>query len=126
MIAMACQIPYQFGQPQGAPETVPLLRLIAQPGSYDGHEVWVAGIVRVEHESNALYIGREHFERRLWEYAVQLSFDRKALGVSSDELTRLNGRYAYIQGVFRASEQEHSIPGNGTIEEIVQIRTVDD
>ena len=126
VIAIACQVPYEFGRPQGAPETVPLLRLISDPESHDGQEVWVVGVMRVEHEGNAIYIGREHFEHRLWEYSVWLSFDEEALGVSPEQLERLNGRYAYVSGIFNASEHGHGVRRNGSIEDVVQILSVDD
>jgi len=121
---MSCSISYQLGKPGGSPQTISLIRLIADGSKYDGKEVWVVGVLRAEHEGSSLYLSTEHSEHGFWEYALSLSFDFDALGADLAKLEELNGRYVYVQGIFR-TQSDPEIWRNGRIERVVQIRSID-
>jgi hypothetical protein len=88
--------------------------------------VWVAGVIRVEFEDDALYVSREHYRADLREYAVGLGFDEDALGANRQELSRLNGHYVLVEGLFAAPPVGFDLASgpNGSIHAITQVRPI--
>ena len=122
LLVVSCETTARLGTMGGDPETVPLLRLIVDGATYDGREVWVSGVLRVEYEGDSLYLTREHFEMRIRENSVWVSF-YEGLDAEAADLARLNGRYVYVQGTFSATEHGHGVRRNGSIQRVTQILT---
>jgi hypothetical protein len=116
----------QFGTPadkaSNQVEAVSLVQLIATPLRFEGKRVWVSGVIRVEFEENRPYMTREHYQKRLWDYGVGLSFDEDALRATTRDLETLNGRYVLVEGIFSPPPTGGIFETNGAITKVSQIR----
>ena len=86
---------------QTPPESVSLIRLIANPDIFHSRIVRVVGFCRLEFEGNALYLHREDFERVLLAQAVQLDLSWP-LG---DKYRELSDTYVIIEGRFNGQRR---------------------
>ena len=113
----------EFGEAGNGPhEAVPLATLIVDGERFDGKQVWVAGVLRVEFEGDSLYLTKEHYSHRVAANAIWLSFDQSRLGATRDELAKFNGRYVYLSGVFSHENRGHFGVYQGAIREVGHIR----
>jgi hypothetical protein len=95
--------------PPATPETVSLLRLIADPTTFDGKAVRVVGFTHLEFEGDALYLHREDFE-----YA--LVTNSLALEVPTDPAFKaLSDRYVIVEGIFKAPSPGYIHNRSGSI-----------
>lgn len=106
-----------FGRPSDDSVTVdvsPYL-LVANPEIYNGRRVRTTGILRIEYEGSALYVDMESYINRLSLNALALHFNPSALaedlGVEVDQLLRLNGYVATVDGMFEGALPEPPCEG---------------
>ncbi|HEX4606690.1 MAG TPA: hypothetical protein VH092_00650 [Urbifossiella sp.] len=125
-VVLAVSVSARPGAPAAAPpgvaeqpESVSLVRLIANPDAYDGKMVRVFGYVRVEHEGTAVYLHRDDCEHMLTKNGLWL-----AAGESTPPGSReaaVNNRYALIEGRFSAKETGHRGLWSGSVRQITRM-----
>lgn len=102
------------------PRTVSLIQLIANPERYDGQRVQVVGYVKLEFEGTAIYTHHTDYEYGLTKNGLWLDFDPGARTRLCMDASK-NNRYAYVQGIFRASRQGHMGLFSGTLSELSRL-----
>jgi hypothetical protein len=100
-------------EPQSA-EDVSMVQLIATPEKFDGKIIQVIGFLRLEFEGDALYLHREDFDHMILRNAIWVEFPQ---GKDRD---KLNGRYVFLQGTFRAKLHGHMDLFSGTLTDITR------
>jgi hypothetical protein len=93
-----------------SPEFVSLVRLVADPGEFDGRRVRVAGFMSLEFEGDALYISREDDDRDLTKNAVWLELATRR--------PTFDRGYALVEGTFRGSRTGHMGLFSGALEDV--------
>ena len=101
---------------QGSPAddvaaSVSLVRLLADPDSFSGKRLRVAGYCHLEFEGDALYLHREDYAHQLFVNALILdlgAIDRRTISDRSD-------RHVIVQGTFVAHEAYYMGPWGGTL-----------
>jgi hypothetical protein len=96
------------------PELVSMIKLIASPKSYDGKQVMVTGVPRIQFEGQALYLHKEDYDAGLAPNALWLTVPREKYA----EWKSLEGRYVRVVGTFRAAEKGHLSAYSGGLREI--------
>jgi len=94
--------------------TPSLIALIAAPDRYQLKTVQVIGFANLEFEGNALYVGREDFERGLVANAVWIDVPDSLMPKDSS----LRRGYYIVDGRFRADVRGHMGMFSGTIDSI--------
>ena len=97
-----------------------LINLIGTPDKYHGKYVRVIGVTNIEFEGNAIYLSREQLLNGVTKNALWLSLNYKAVGKTEEELSKNNGKYALVEGVFKQSDNGHMGLFSGTIENITR------
>jgi hypothetical protein len=80
-----------------------MVRLLANPGEFDGKRVLVRGFLNLEFEGDALYLHKEDFDNCLSENAIWVDVSP----VVEEKRTELNGRYVLLEGEFCSQRQGH-------------------
>jgi hypothetical protein len=93
------------------PESVSIIRLIANPDAYDGKFVRIIGFVRFEFEGNAIYVHEEDYKQGL---------RKNGLWLSMEERKELDRKYALIEGVFNAKDRGHFGLWSGSIGKVTR------
>ncbi len=91
------------------PAVVSLIQLIANPDKYDGKPVAVIGFLRLEHEADLLYLGKDDYENvilpnTLWVDATE------EMGKDRNELEM---KYVRIEGIFKAGHEQRNMVSVG-------------
>ena len=76
---------------------VSIINLIATPDEYANKLVQVRGFLIIDFEENAIYLHKEDAEQMLTKNGLRVSANQKMM----EELAKLSGRHALIQGVFK-------------------------
>lgn len=97
---------------------VSLVRLLANPEKYDGKEVQVTGVARLEFEGHALYLTKEHYENWITKNALWIDLGYGDLRAKAKELAAYNGQYVIIRGVFDKDVTGHMGLFSGAIVDI--------
>ncbi|MBY0229264.1 MAG: hypothetical protein K2W96_08310 [Gemmataceae bacterium] len=105
--------------PPERPVSVSLVRLIADPAAFDGKLVRVIGFVRIEHEDTAVYLHRDDDENLITKNGLWLAVN-DGIAEGSKEAAA-NGRYALVEGRFRAKEKGHLGLWSGSIKEVTRL-----
>jgi hypothetical protein len=97
---------------------LPMVRLLSNPGKYDGKEVTTCGVYRHEFEATAIYLNRESYEYGLSENAVFAFTDH------TDEklLEKMDGNYVCMTGVFDAQPASRSFRNSGHLRDVAPMR----
>lgn len=91
---------------------VSIVRLIADPGTFDGKRVLLSGFLHLEFEGNAIYLHRDDWIHGITENALWVSF---APGGSTKSC---QNKYVSIEGTFSAAERGHMGLFSGTLKDI--------
>src|SRR3569833_2061080 len=102
-------------------ERIPLVRLLAFPGLYDGRRVRVSGFVSLDFEDAGLHLDRAAYEAGLYANAIWVD---RPMWLSLNDTHRLTHRYEEIAGTFHASQHGHMGLVSGTISEVRRIRPI--
>lgn len=84
-------------------ERVSIIALIGQPDAYEGKKVMISGYLKIKHEGNALYLGKEDMDHVLTENAIWLT-------LKSDQVEKwqsISNNYAYVFGEFTTKSRGH-------------------
>jgi hypothetical protein len=96
-------------------ESVSMVQLIATPEKFDGKAIQVVGFLRLEFEGNALYLHREDYDHGIYRNALWIEFPHDQDG------DKVNGRYVFVQGTFRAKLHGHMDLFSGTISDAASL-----
>lgn len=91
---------------------VSIVRLLADPGTFNGKRVLLVGFLHLEFEGNAIYLHRDDWIHGITQNALWVSF---ASGVSSKSC---QNKYVSIEGTFSAAERGHMGLFSGTVKDI--------
>ena len=97
-----------------------MINLIATPEKYHGKVVRLIGVSFIKFESNGIYLSKEHLNNGVTKNALWLSFDFKAIGKTEEELSKYNGQYVLVEGVFNIDDKGHMGLKSGSIEKITR------
>lgn len=75
LVLAACASP-SFGRAPDKSEQVSLIRLLAQPESYEGKLVEVTGFVNLEFEGNAIWLHKEDFSNQIHANSIWLDVSK--------------------------------------------------
>ena len=115
------------GQSKTAPEEtfqpvieVSIIRLIANPEAYDGKAVRVIGVVSIEFEGTAVYLTPDDYRKMICKNAIWLELDK------ADQRTyrKVDGKYAIIEGVFKAGYDGHFDAFSGSMVKIKRLEAL--
>lgn len=109
-----------FGEVNRNTIDVSLINLIATPDKYDGKVIRVIGVSNIEFEGTAIFLSKEDFLNMVTKNALWMSFNEKAIDQSGKELSKYNGKYVLVEGVFRKNHHGHMGLFSGTIENITR------
>jgi len=96
------------------PTDVTLVRLIANPETFDGKLIRVIGFLRLEFEGNVLYLHREDYENAILGDGIWVDV---TLVIKKQSAT-LNMNYVLLEGIFSAGERGHLGMWSGTIKQV--------
>jgi len=108
-----------------APQSVSLVSLIADPVAYDGKRVRVAGYLTTTHfEDCSIYLSKDDFDHSITPNAVAVNwegcFRKPRRGWTTWSI--LSGRYAVVEGTFRAGRPELLLRSRvGVVEDVTRI-----
>lgn len=111
-----------YGDHDFACESVSIIQLIGDPSSHHGKKVLVKGVIQLEFEGNALYLSKDDRAFGISKNAVWISLDEAKIGISTEGLARLNGRYVLVEGTFDKSDTGHMGLFAGAIHKITRVR----
>ena len=111
---------FGFGEVANNVVDVSLVNLIATPEKYNGKTVRVIGISNIEFEGNAIYLSREHLLNGVTKNALWISLNSQAIGKTEEELSKYNGQYALVEGVFKKGKYGHMGLFSGSIDNITR------
>ena len=103
-------------------ERVSIIRLIAHPEIYNGKRVLVQGYVEIEHEGNAIYLGKVDAENVLSKNAIWLNLTTEQIS----QWQHISESYASIWGIFIADSHGHFGGFSGSIGEVTRMLAVPD
>ena len=103
-------------------ESVSLTQLIGNPTMYHGEIVRVIGASLIEFESNSIWLTREHYKFRIYDNALSIEPDYKALGVNANVLEMYNGKYVLMEGIFNKDDRGHGSMFGGTLEKVTRFQ----
>jgi len=86
---------------EGQPTSVSLIRLIANPGEYDGKFVRVEGYLHNKFEDSALYISKDDADYLIGQNGIWVSYGEKAA------VGRTDCKPVLLEGVFNRSGHGH-------------------
>ena len=107
-----------FGIHKSDAENVSIIDLIANPDKYHGRNVMIKGVVRLQFESNAIYLTKDCYNNRLSKNALWISLDEKTLKTDLRKLRKYNGKYVLVEGVFDKTNKGHFGMYSGTIKNV--------
>jgi hypothetical protein len=81
---------------------VPLVRIIANPKSFDGKAIETRGYVHLHGEDFAVYLSKEAAEHNIREHALWLDFSSREAKRRAAEFRKLDKSYARVMGFFNA------------------------
>ena len=82
---------------------------------YHDKIVRVIGVSFIESESNGIYLSKEHLVNGVTKNALWISLDYQAIGKTEKELSKYNGQYVLIEGVFDKDYNGHMGLKSGAI-----------
>ncbi len=91
-----------------------IVRLIANPGVFDGKIIRVIGFVRLEFEGNAVYLQESDYRARISKNALWVDINEDIKG----ERKKFDRKYVLIQGKFDGKRTGHKGAFSGTIKVI--------
>ncbi|MFC1524344.1 hypothetical protein ACFL6N_06095 [Thermodesulfobacteriota bacterium] len=97
-----------------------LINLIATPDKFHGKIVRVIGVSNIEFEGNGIYLSKEHLINRVTKNALWLSLNFKIIGKSEEELSKYNGQYVLVEGVFNKDDKGHMGLKSGSINNVTR------
>jgi hypothetical protein len=109
---------FAYGKAASNPIDTSLIQLIANPEKYNGKLVRVIGVTNIGFEVNAIYTSKEHHKYGVTKNSLWISPDTKALGVKEDQLTKYNGKYVLIEGIFNKDDTGHMGMNSGSIDKV--------
>src|SRR2546426_4695750 len=80
----------------GVSETASLLQILANPKSWHGRRVRVAGFVNLEFEGDALYLSREDFQQGLYSNSLWINVPDLLVGPNHHDV---HSGYAIVEGI---------------------------
>ena len=89
-------------------------------GKYDGKLVRVIGVAYLEFESNGIYLSKEHLENAVTKNALWIEINSQAVGKTEKELSKYNGQYVLVEGVFMKDNTGHMGLKSGSIMNITR------
>lgn len=95
---------------------VSMINLIANPKDFDGKKVRLIGYVRLEFEGDSIYLHRDDARQGNTKNGVWLDVD-----LPQKQRTRVNNRYAIVEGVFSMEEQGHFGLWSGSIKNVSRL-----
>lgn len=96
-------------------EHVSIIQLIANPQTYDGHRVQLAGYVVTEFECQAIYLDRESYKHCVSANSIGIDHD------FSRTAKEANHRYCLISGMFRITPTNYVPLAVGKLCDLSQI-----
>lgn len=102
-------------------ETAPLssmIKLIADPGRYNGKRVQVIGFAHFEFEGNGIYLSKEDYQYALNVNGLWLSMTKSEIATFKE----IGDSYVIVEGTFNADQRGHYNAFSGSIENITLIR----
>ena len=103
--------------PPAEPQDVSLIRLIANPETFDGKRVRVIAFLHLEFEGNALYVSRADSENNVTKNGVWIDVPEP---VRKDAL-QYSDRYVLVEGVFSAKDHGHRGLFSGALGKISRV-----
>jgi len=103
-------------------ESVSLMQLIVNPEQYHGKPVRVIGVSRIEFEGDSIWLTKEHYQHRIYKNSLWIVPDYKALGVTPQDLEKLNGKYVLMEGIFNKDNHGHMGLNSGALEKITRFQ----
>lgn len=98
--------------------SVSMVRLIADPQSYDTKSVSIVGFVRIRFEGTAIYLHQEDDEFFITKNALWLDISKSEL----KQYEYANGKYMLVEGDFDAKNTGRGDNFSGTIKNIRRIQ----
>jgi hypothetical protein len=99
---------YVYGVKENVPETS-IVAVLANPQAFEGKVVDVAGFLAYEpqQESSSLCLSREAYDMGLLINCLYIEPDWAALGISEDDVSKVNFQYVSVQGVVEPASRGH-------------------
>jgi hypothetical protein len=119
--AVACAREVSFGRVDQEAVEVSIVSLIATPDRFHGKVVRTEGAFRAEFEGNEICLHLEDLKTYNGKNCVWLHFDNKALGAEHKELSSLNEKHVWIEGVFNKNHNGHRNCCSGSIESVWRV-----
>ena len=105
-----------FARPSVAaePVDVSLVQLIANPNDYHGKFVRVIGFVKLEFESNSVYLHQDDYKHQIFKNGLWIDVTDE-IRKKKDEFDQ---KYLLLEGTFNAKKKGHMGAWSGSIEKI--------
>ena len=107
-----------FGEFNDSAINVSLINLIATPDKYHNKIVRVIGVANIEFEGDAIYLSTEHLINGATKNALWITPNYQAIGKTDTELSKYNGQYVLVEGVFNKGNHGHMDLFSGSIDNI--------
>ncbi|MBI1197968.1 MAG: hypothetical protein GC203_08895 [Phenylobacterium sp.] len=91
-------------QTPSAPRDASLVALIANPSAHNGERVRVIGYLNFEFEGDAIYLSKADFDAAVFSNSLWVE---RPKSVNDATARRVSGRYALLEGTFRAGPGGH-------------------
>lgn len=98
-----------------------LVRILADPGQFEGRVVRVIGFCSIEFEGNALYLHREDYEQGISKNGVWLSLGNELPSAREDLASSVHEKYCIVEGRVTARDTGHLGMSSGAIRDITRL-----
>ena len=101
---------------------VSLISLFATPDKYHDMPISVIGVSNIAFEHNSLYLSKEHWANFVWKNSIWITPNYEAIGKTKKELSKFNGQYVLVKGVFDKNNYGHLGLFSGAIDNVTGFR----
>ena len=111
---------FGFGEANHKSLDASFINLISTPDQYHDKMVRVIGVVNLEFEGDAIYLSKEHLISGVTKNALWISLNLQALGKTKKELSKYNGQYVLLEGIFNKANNGHMCLFSGSIDNVTR------
>lgn len=98
----------------GDAERIPMVRLLSNPGAYDGKSVRIFGVLRHDFEATAIYLDKESYDYGIVTNAIFITTNY----TDDSLLQKMKGEYIEITGIYENEPASMRLNYNGHIHDV--------
>ncbi|KAB2962518.1 MAG: hypothetical protein F9K18_09705 [Thermoanaerobaculia bacterium] len=116
----------EYGSVDRASIDVSIIRIIAAPESLDRARVSVSGFLLLEGDGDLICLSKEDVEYLLLKNCLELRFDYSALHATREDVLKLNGKHAIVEGIVDATDQGRYSVASAALKGVTRVDSLEE